>query len=218
MKTDLYKDWSILQGDNTLKRAIEKSKIDDILDYQKDQLNVALSFCKKFRHAIDVGANYGIMSANMAKIFNRVSAFEIAPEINTCFKMNMSNFNIKNVDIYDCGLGDNETTVALNFNPQSTFSTHVTKNKDGNAKIKTLDSFNFVDIDFIKIDAEGFEPFIINGGIKTIEKYNPVILYERKGHERRYGFNKNSVLEILKSYGYQELEYIGSKNALIGIV
>lgn len=217
MKTDLYKDWHVLPNDKTLSRAFEKSKVNNILDYQRDQLDVALSFCKTFRHAIDVGANYGIMSANMAKQFNRVSAFEIVPEINSCFKMNMSKFDIKNIDIYDYGLGDKETSVALNFNPQSTFSTHVNKNKDGNVKITTLDSFNFLDIDFIKIDAEGFEPLIIQGGLQTIIKYKPVILYERKGHDARYGFDKNSVLKILNSYGYEELAYIGSKNALIGV-
>ena len=50
-----------------------------------------------------------------------------------------------------------------------------------------------------------------------IKKYKPVILYERKGHEARYGFDKNIVLEILKEYGYKELVRINNKNALIGV-
>lgn len=216
MITSIYKEWHILSEDNTLKRALEKSKIHNILDYQKDQLDIALSFCKTFRHAIDVGANYGIMSANMAKKFSKVSAFEIVPEINDCFKKNMSKFGINNVDIYDCGLGEKETTVALNFNPQKTFSTHINSEDSGDIKVKSLDSFNFSNVDFIKIDAEGFEPFIIKGGLETIKKYKPVILYERKGHEERYGYNKNSVLDILNSYGYANLAYIGGKNGIIG--
>jgi len=71
------------------KRAFEKSKITNILDYQKDQLDTALSYCKHFRHSIDIGANYGLMSANMSKVFTKVSAFEIVPEINNCFKKNV---------------------------------------------------------------------------------------------------------------------------------
>jgi FkbM family methyltransferase len=217
MKTEQLQQWHILPNDKTIARALEKSKINNILDYQKDQLDVALSHCKQFRHGIDVGANYGLMTYNMSKKFNRVSSFEIVPDINTCLKMNVVQFSLNNVSVYDCGLGDKETEVALNFNPQSTFSTHVNKHEIGNIKIKALDSFNFKDIDFIKIDAEGFEPFIINGGLNTIVKYTPVILYERKGHESRYGFKKTSVLDILKNYGYKELEYVGSKNALIGV-
>ena len=218
-ETDLIFNWHVLKGDKTLKRAFKRSKINDILDYQKDQLDNALLYCNHFRHGIDIGANYGIMSANMSKVFEKVSAFEIVSDINKCFKMNTKKFNLKNIDIYDCGIGDKEQIVSLNFNPQSTFSTHVNLNHDSNkVLVKPLDSFDFDNVDFIKIDAEGFEPFIIQGGLKTIEKYLPVILYERKGHESRYGFPKSSVLDILSKYGYKELDNIGSKNALIGVV
>jgi FkbM family methyltransferase len=219
IETDQIQQWHILPNDGTLDRALKKSNLTNILDYQKDQLDNALSYCKQFRHGIDIGANYGLMTYNMSKVFKKVSAFEIVPDINKCFKMNTKKFNLKNVDIYDCGIGDKEQTVSLNFNTQSTFSTHVNLNHNSNkVLVKTLDSFNFDNVDFIKIDAEGFEPFIIQGGLKTIEKYLPVILYERKGHESRYGFPKSSVLDILSKYGYNELHYIGSKNALIGVV
>lgn len=217
--TDSFLEWNVIPGDSTLKRAFEKANIANILDYQKDQLDTALSYCKHFRHGIDVGANYGIMSANMSKVFSKVSSFEIVPQVNECFKKNMIKFNLQNVDVYDCGLGDKNNIVSINFNPKSTFSTHIDNNlQDSNTvEIATLDSFNFVDVDFIKIDAEGFEPFIIRGGLKTIVKYKPVILYERKGHEKRYNFEKTAVLDILRQYGYEELENVGSKNALIGI-
>jgi FkbM family methyltransferase len=218
IETDLFQNWHVLKGDSTLSRAINKARVTDILDYQKDQLDVAFNYCKKFRHAIDVGANYGLMSYNMSKKFKKVSSFEIVPEVNECFKMNVKQFDLKNVDIYDCGLGNQEELVSLNFDPNKTFSTHVDTTSTGNIKVKTLDSFKFENIDFIKIDAEGYETFIIQGAINTIVKYKPVILYERKGHSARYKQEKNSVLDILKEYGYKELEHIGSKNALIGVV
>lgn len=210
--------WHVLDNDNTIKRAFEKSKISNILDYQKDQLDTALSHCKNFRHAIDIGANYGLMSANMCKVFEKVSAFEIVPSINECLKLNMKKFNYSNVDIYDCGLGNKKQQVSLNFNPQSTFSTHINLDETSNTvSIKPLDSFGFSNIDFIKIDAEGFEPFIIQGGLNSIKENLPVILYERKGHESRYGMPKSSVLDILSTFGYKEIDYVGSKNAVIGV-
>lgn len=219
-ETDMLQEWCVLKNDNTLKRAIEKSKLSNIKDYQKDQLDTAISHCKKFRTAIDIGANYGVMSFNISKIFSKVYAFEIVPDINFCLKENIKNLNMKNVVSYDCGLGDQETKVSLNFNSTSTFSTHVNDSENNNTDkvdIKKLDSFGFSDVDFIKIDTEGYEPFVIMGGLETIIKYKPVILYERKGHEKRYGMEKNSVLDILSKYGYKELENIGSKNALIGV-
>lgn len=220
METDTIQGWHVLKGDNTLSRAISKSGLDNILDYQKDQLDIAFKYCgiKRTRHAIDIGANYGLMSYNMSKNFDLVSSFEIVPEVNECFKLNVEKFNLKNVNIYDCGLGNKEDLVSLNFDPNKTFSTHVNPTSKGDIKIKTLDSFDFKNVDFIKIDAEGYETFIIQGAINTIKKCKPVILYERKGHSARYNQEKNSVLEILKEFGYRELENIGSKNALIGVV
>jgi FkbM family methyltransferase len=219
MNSELINNWTILESDDTLSRAMKKSKIIKVTDYQKDQLDIALSFCKNFRHAIDIGANYGIMSYNMSLKFDKVSSFEIVPEVNDCLKLNISNFNLKNVDIYDCGLGNKDELVSLNFDPKNTFSTHIDSSGSVcNARVKTLDSFNFEDVDFIKIDAEGFEPFIIDGAIDTILKYKPVILYERKGHEQRYGLDKSRVLEILKPYGYANLANVGSKNGLIGVL
>lgn len=220
LETDTIQGWHVLKGDNTLSRAINKSGLDNILDYQKDQLDIAFKYCstEKTRHAIDIGANYGLMSYNMSKHFDLVSSFEIVPEVNECFKLNANKFNLKNVNIYDCGLGNKEQKVALNFDPNKTFSTHVDPNSTGDVVVKTLDSFEFENVDFIKIDAEGYETYIIQGALKTIKKYKPVILYERKGHSARYNQEKNSVLDILKKYGYKELENIGSKNALIGVV
>lgn len=218
METDLIQNWHVLKGDTTLQRAIDKSKISNILDYQKDQLDTAISFCKRFRHAIDIGANYGLMSYNMSKKFEIVSAFEIVPQIIKCLKINVSEHNLKNVTVYNCGLGNKKDKVALNFDPTSTFSTHVNlEAQNKNASVETLDSFEFKNVDFIKIDAEGFESFIIQGGIKTIIRDKPVILYERKSHGLRYGFDHNSVLDFLKDYGYKELAHVGSKNRLIGV-
>lgn len=217
IETDISNNFYVIKNDKTLNRAT--SKISNIFDYQKDQLDKAFKYCSNFRHAIDIGANYGIMSYNISKKFKKVSAFEIVPEICYCLKLNVEKFNLTNVDIYDVGLGDTEKEVALNFNAEKTFSTHINLEFNNNisSKIKSLDSFNFDDVDFIKIDAEGFEPLIVKGGLKTILKNKPVILYERKGHEERYGFNKNSVLEFLKPYGYKDLEFINNKNGLIGI-
>ena len=83
-----------------------------------------------------------------------------------------------------------------------------------------MDSFNLQNVDFIKIDAEGFEPLIAKGSLKTIEKYKPIILYERKNHPQRYGFERDSLLEILTPLGYKMLKKLGrgEKNAVIGVV
>jgi len=216
--TTNFQNIIVLEGDKTLEKAISKQGLKNVLDYENTNLEKAFSFCRNFRTAIDVGANYGVLTYHMAKKFNNVQSFEIVNDVRYCLEQNVKKFNLHNVSVHPCGLGEREESVALNYNPTSTFSTHIAYNEQGNSLIKSLDSFNFEDVDFIKMDVEGFESFVVCGGLTTIEKYKPVILYERKIHSERYDNPVNGVLDLLSPIGYEELDYIGSKNALIGVI
>ena len=43
---------------------------------------------------------------------------------------------------------------------------------------RTLDSYNLPKVDFIKIDVEGWEEQVLEGGMKTILKYRPIMYIE----------------------------------------
>lgn len=215
-KTKQFNGITILEKDHALKRAVKSQKLDNILDYEKENINLAISHCPKKRCAIDIGASYGIISNRLALNFDSVKSFEIVDDIRYCLNLNISNFKLENVTVYDCGLGDKEQSVAIEYAEGKTTKTHV-KQTPGDFLIKPLDNFCFEDVDFIKMDVEGFESFVIAGAIETIKKYKPVILYERKEHSSRYNKEKNNVLHTLSDLGYRELEYVGSKNALIGV-
>ncbi len=217
-----FQGWHILPNDKTLKLALSHSKrrygISDISEYQKDQLVKALKRCKSFRNSIDIGAHYGLMSYHMSESFENVYSFEIEPSVRRCLEINMDKFGCDNVKVYPCGVGESNKLVGINFAPKGkTFGTHINNDALPMTEIKSIDSFGFKDIDFIKIDAEGYEPYIIDGAIDTIKKYKPVILYERKGHEKRYGRGRHSVLKKLSKLGYKDLIDVGNKNGVIGI-
>jgi len=218
-----FQGWHILPNDKTLKLALSHSKrrhgISDIFEYQKDQLIKAIKLSKKFRNCIDIGAHYGLMSYHMSERFENVYSFEIEPSVRKCLEMNMDEFDCSNVKVYPCGVGESNKLVGINFAPKGkTFGTHINNKALPMIEIKSIDSFDFKDIDFIKIDAEGYEPFIIDGAIKTIKKYKPIILYERKGHEKRYGKSRDSVLQRLSKLGYKDLVDVGNKNGIIGVI
>lgn len=210
--------WKTYKGDICLKSAKKQGggKIDN---YQNWEIAQAMSSCAKWRVAIDVGAHVGITSFQMAKSFEHVHAFEINPKVYPYLVENLAKRKIVNVTTYPVGLGDKETTVNLNTTNKS-FSTHVEPGSEGNgyAEIRPLDFFNFRDVDFIKIDAEGYEPFVALGGLKTIERCKPIIMYESKDHPARYGYHANSIREILLPLGYRMIRKLGGneKNAVIG--
>ena len=80
---------------------------------------------------------------------------------------------------------------------------------DGEA-YKTLDSFGFRDVDFIKCDAEGYEENIMRGAEQTIRQWRPVIIVEQKRTmATRFGLQPMGAVDFLNSLGYVVAQDIG---------
>jgi hypothetical protein len=125
---------------------------------------------------------------------------------------------VDNCTTHPVGLGDEEKEVSIKTTNKS-FGTHVDPDKKtGKFRIKTLDSFNLQNVDFIKIDAEGYEPLVAKGALDTIKRCTPIILYERKDHPERYGYERDSIRNILMPLGYRLIRKLGKgeKNAVLG--
>ena len=60
-----YHGWITLDYDISVKSA-KRQSAGNIDDYQLDELNGALSFCKNFRTAIDIGAHIGMISNQLS--------------------------------------------------------------------------------------------------------------------------------------------------------
>ena len=200
--------WRTIQNDICLKSA-KKQGNGDINNYQNIELMTAMSYCAKWRTAVDVGAHVGITAYQMSRSFEHVHAFEINPKIYECMNYNLKQRNVTNVTTYPVGLGARKESVTIKTTNKS-FSTHINPSqREGNTPVMPLDFYNLTDVDFIKIDAEGYEPFVAQGGIKTIERCQPIILYECKDHPQRYGFHADSIRQILAPLGYRMIRKIG---------
>lgn len=209
-------NWITIPGDISLKTA-ERRGNGNISEYQSDEVHIATRHCINKRVAIDVGAHIGIISYQLSNIFENVESFEINTELYNCLRKNISNHCKGNVRLHCTGLGNKIDQVDLST-PAKTLGTHIIPNKLGEYKIRPLDDYNFQNVDFIKIDVEGFETNVIRGAMKTIERCRPVILYERKGHGKRYGFDNDDPLIELRHLNYVKYQDIGAnrKNAVIG--
>jgi len=200
-------DWITI--DNTLKtveRKLNQNNISGILNYQSNLLNESFTIVKKFDLCLDIGANYGLISFQLSKKFNNVYSFEIENNVRNCLEQNVKKFNLNNVKIFNFGLGEKEKKVSITG--KDSFDNHIDESLIKNdCLIKTLDSVNLNDCDFIKIDCEGYEPYIILGAINTIKKFKPVILMESKASfNNRYKLNTNDAIKYLKDLGYIEFK------------
>jgi hypothetical protein len=109
------------------------------------------------------------------------------------------------VEIYEIALGDEDTLALMMVEREVSGRSHISKTDGGTVDMRTLDSFGYQFVDFIKIDVEGYERKVLVGGQKTIEDNHPVIVIEQLGHEERYGEERDSALTLLKSWGAVEL-------------
>ena len=142
---------------------------------QEKQRNTALKYVKRWNNCIDIGSSVGMWTRELASKFKKVYCFEPNPNFIECFNKNITESNVK---LFELGLSNKEHTASQEFN-----STQMT-NTPGNIQCRTLDSFNLNDIDFIKIDVDGFEVEVLEGAVETITRNNPVINIEVKKRKR----------------------------------
>ena len=75
------------------------------------------------------------------------------------------------------------------------------KNYNGPIKLRTLDSYNYQNVDIIKIDVEGFEIPVLNGAKQTILSHRPWIQIEGNSSGKKYGRPKIEIPRLLTSWG-----------------
>ena len=163
--------------------------------YQEAQRNRAISYVENWGFAIDIGANIGLWSKDLSSYFDRLVCFEPNPYCEDYLKKNI---NLDKSKINSCALGEKNEIKNLFIHPlNSGASSFVNKTKIGFKKdsgviygefpketlqkkveVKKLDDFNFNNIDFIKIDVQGFELSVLKGAYSTLKFNNPILCIE----------------------------------------
>ncbi len=166
---------------------------------------------------IDIGSNRG-EGIQSTLIFSKFSNPIIGFEPNPLIFNKLKDYFISNkrVLVHNCGLGDADQELSLfvpfyrkwMFDGLSSFKYDEAKNwlrtrlwgykeqllsiKELNCKIRKLDDFQLNPY-FIKIDVQGFELEVLNGGQRTIATSRPIFLIETINHE---------VASFLSQYDY----------------
>lgn len=147
-----------------------------------------------FKNVVDVGANIGNHSAFFSKVMGaKVTAFEPVPD-------NFRHLQKNNDCNYMVGLGKEEKEMnytentLLDGNPNMGGCVLV---EGKGIPIKTLDSYN-LEPDLIKIDVEGMEDEVVEGGIETIKKYKPLLVIEHNDIQKLY-----NTARLLVPLGYK---------------
>jgi len=157
---------------------------------------------KKLHRIIDIGAWWGPWTLHWQQHSEKIEIFEPNKTILPMLEHNIANFN--NCTLHKTALGDKKGTVSMAYESHSG-TNHVTS-LDGDVTLNTLDSYNFTDVDVIKIDVEGYEIPVLMGAKRTILQYKPILQIEANNSGKRYGKTKIDILKLLLGWGMTRIE------------
>ncbi len=182
------------------------------LTYQGRKYKACRPFTRGWRNAIDVGAHVGLWSWQMARDFGHVVGFEPMPEHRACWRANMRPRGggppwPSNARLFPYALGAEPGTVFLKtrtLNSSGDTGVEPGATEGVSAECRRLDDFELAEVDFIKIDCEGYELFVLQGAVETLKRCKPCLIVEQKpetGMEARYGIGATDAIAFLEGLG-----------------
>lgn len=178
------------------------------------EMFASFNLCKNKRIAIDVGSNNGIYSYFYSKSFAEVKSFEP-------FQMGSENLissKIKNIEVFQYALSSASGEATLHapiaengtvIHSQASLEQFPENGIQIPVALRTLDSFEFQDVDMLKVDVEGHEQHVFEGAVKTIRRCKPVILVEIE--ERHLGFSPANTIDFIEKLGYESFVLVDNK-------
>jgi len=191
---------------------------------------------KKNDNVLDVGANIGRYSFKLSSIVGRkgtVFSFEPVSRIYLILISLIFLKNSKNIIPLNLALSNRgsflyvaplktSSSKKTSFKYNTYTGSKIIKNSKPNTYAMKLDDLNFSKkISFIKIDCEGYELEVLNGGMNLLKKHKPNLLIEFTSNGLLMGFDKifygkqKKIINLLKILGYEAINLkIKSRNKL----
>lgn len=160
--------------------------------------------------ALDVGASTGVYAYHLGRLARYVYAFEPIPED----AERIRRLRVKNVAVENVALSSREGQTKLriplvssrgedkgmaSLEPRVVADERLSRTID--VPLRRLDDYEFKNVSFIKIDVEGHEEHVLDGGRKTIARDRPCLLIEIEERHNPGGLNR--IDKRLSALGYE---------------
>ncbi len=176
---------------------------------------------------LDIGANVGAFSLKLAQQIKqkdkqncKVIAFEPNPFVCEAFQKNVSlNPSLqKIIRLEKIALGAKNEESQFVFSNTNSGGGKVLRDDSTQGisiEIKTLDNYlqeqKIQNVLFIKIDVEGFEPFVIEGAKETIRRYKPKLYIEMtEKWFKEHNSSTQIIMDYLETENYQLFVEMGA--------
>lgn len=182
-----------------------------------DTISKCCEFLDSFDQAIDVGTWIGDSTDIMSRLFKNVYGFEANKQVYDCAVENLKNRT--NIELQNYALSDKNGSVEF-FTGLSTFSgwintlkendemlEYIIKKETFQVESRTLDSYSFKNINFLKLDVDSHEGYVLAGAQQFFKENNPLILIEYKQKVlKRQSKNMIDPIIFLEDIGYEIID------------
>jgi FkbM family methyltransferase len=196
--------------------------------YQYAKIEAALHHCKSFRRCIEQGSHIGLWTMHLDKRFDRVECFEPVARLRECWLLNVD-YDSNKHSLNECALGKEFSRVSMLSNTYASGDSYLsdavsrrtidghTATKSDDVEMLTIDSFGYIDVDFIKLDAEGYEENIARGAENTIRQWRPTIIVEQKRDmATKFGLQPKGAIQYLEqAHNYRVVQELAGDYVMV---
>ena len=143
---------------------------------------------------VEVGANIGSHTLAIARLASegRVHAFEPQPYVFSLLKKNVLDNGFKNTTLWNAAVGSEIGRASMPYLSANIYSPinfgaisiHTISGRRVGVPLLKIDGIQEIQqINFLKIDVEGFEPQVLEGAISAIQKFRPIVFIESRNRD-----------------------------------
>ena len=185
-----------------------------------------LKYLRSDDNFIDIGANSGVYSVLCGGVLKmRGLAFEPIP---STFRRLQENIFINDISdkVVAINAGVSNINGTLHFTSENDATNHVVEQNNNDCTVIAVPVVTIDDEvartgiipNFIKLDVEGYEKFVLDGAVKTLSnlKLN-VVLIELNESGLSYGITDLEIYNLMILNGFKAYDYYPNSNTLVSI-
>jgi len=194
--------------------------------FEKEEIKYVISELKEGDFFIDIGTNIGLFSLFASKIIGdkgKIICFEPSPSTFSRLVENVQLNDFKNLNLRNIGLSnrEEEMTFYVSNNGYDAWNSFApTKDNKLESSIQVavstldieLEEIDKSKIKLVKIDVEGWEKFVLEGGQDFLIKFNPIVMIEfTEENTFNAGYPVHDIYDIMQNYGYEWFRIINGE-------
>jgi FkbM family methyltransferase len=209
MKFEEPSDWELFQGDSFYQGFKSRG---ELYSMTLPDWEIAEKYLDQKRGCLDIGGHIGTTALRYANNFEQVYSFE--PLYHKIMNRNLS--HVTNIEVYPYAVSDADEEMTMIMRAGNTglsliltdetrhYKTRAGYNpKEIKMETRVVDDYQFTEIDFIKIDTEGFVLRPLKGMLHTLEENDwPLLQIEFNNLNP----NTEECFALLKDLNYKQVD------------